>query len=196
MSLLESLSNVIGDRGVAALAEKVGGDKDSVAKAVSAALPTMMGAMGRQADQDGGQDVLQKWLDEQDDDDSPDDAVGFFQSGRHEKTNSAALLDGLFGGKREKVEQGIGQASGLSTSQTGSLMKMLAPLVLAQLTKKNKKSSGGSVFDLIRSGRKEAEEQSSGGSSLIGRFLDQDGDGDFDFGDVMKIGFGFLGGKK
>ena len=195
MSLIESLSNVIGEDGISAIANKVGGDKESVAKAISAALPTMMGAMGRQADSTDGQGALQNWLADHDDDDAPDDAVGFFDSGRHERSDAASMLDGLFGGKRERVESGIGKASGLSTGQTGNLMKMLAPFVLSQLTKRGKQSGGGSVFDLIRGGRREADEESRGGS-LVGRLLDQDGDQDFDLNDVMKLGMGLFGGKK
>ena len=196
MSLLENIQEMIGERGMSQIARHVGGDEQSIDKALSAALPTLLGAMGRKADSDDGQGLLNSFL--RDDDDSPEDSHEFFENKHHEKQDLNPLLDGLFGNKRQKVEDGIGKASGLSSGQAGGLMKMLAPLVISYLGKKalkggSSQAGGGSVFDIIKSAGQEAEEESgrkSGG--MIGRLLDQDGDGDFDFSDVAKLGLGFL----
>ena len=72
---------------------------------------------------------------------------------------------------------------------------MLAPMVLGALGKKQK-SEGLGVGDLMGflGGEKQAVEQ-SGGGSLIGRMLDQDGDGDFDMGDMAKLAMDRFFGK-
>ena len=73
-------------------------------------------------------------------------------------------------------------------------MKMLAPMVMGALGKK-KQSEGLGVGDLMGflGGEQKAVEQ-AGGGSLIGRMLDQDGDGDFDMGDLAKVAMGKLFG--
>lgn len=49
-----------------------------------------------------------------------------------------SLLGSILGGRQNKVEQGIGKASGLNVSQVGSLLAMLAPLVMGALSHKSK----------------------------------------------------------
>ena len=196
MSLLQNIQEMIGERGMAQIAKHVGGDEQSVDKALSAALPTLLGALGRKADSEEGQSLLNQFFDN--DDEAPEDSHDFFENKHHEKKDLNPLLDGLFGSKRQKVEDGIGKASGLSSGQAGGLMKMLAPLIMSYMAKKafsggGKQSGSGSIFDIIKGAGQEAEEESkqkSGG--MVGRFLDQDGDGDFDFSDIAKVGLGLF----
>ncbi len=60
---------------------------------------------------------------------------------------------------------------------------------------KQKTSRGMGVGDLMGflGKEKESVEKESGG--MIGRMLDQDGDGDFDMGDMAKFAMGKLFGK-
>jgi hypothetical protein len=51
----------------------------------------------------------------------------------------------------------------------------------------------GGLGGMLRGERKQMENQASGG--LLAGLLDQDGDGDFDFQDVMKLGMKRLFGK-
>ncbi len=105
-------------------------------------------------------------------------------------------LAGLLGGRQSKVEQGIGKASGLNGGQVGSLMGMLAPLVMGALARKTKTENmdAGGLAGMLRGERKSIENQASGG--LLAGLLDQDGDGDFDFSDIMKLGMSRLFGRK
>lgn len=75
---------------------------------------------------------------------------------------------------------------------------MLAPIVLGALGKQ-KREQGMSVSDLtgyLQRERKVVQEKAPNEMNLLGQLFDQDGDGDFDIGDVAKLGMGFLSKKK
>ena len=52
------------------------------------------------------------------------DIAGLNGEDAHE-SNGSQVLDVLFGGKRDRVENAVSQASGLSSDQSGLLIKML-----------------------------------------------------------------------
>ncbi len=177
------------------ISNKIGADPQQTEKAISAALPTMIGALSRKAEGDDGGGLM-GMLDRDGDGSALDDLAGFIGGGGHESRGNQ-VLDGLFGGKRNRVENAVGQASGLSADQSGMLMKMLGPLVMGALMKKAGGSSGGgldmgSLVNMMQGERQEIERDTQQ-SSMIGRLVDQDGDGDFDFSDMAKIGMGYLG---
>ena len=55
--------------------------------------------------------------------------------------------------------------------------------------------SAGGLSDLLRKESDQIEKESPGGG-LMARMLDQDGDGDFDMSDMMKVGMKFLSRKR
>lgn len=112
------------------------------------------------------------------------------------------VLGKVLGGKQKRVEDSIGKSSGLDLRKIGPLLAILAPLVLgAMKSRASSRSSGNSKTidpsDLTKMmrGERSSIEQKAGGS-LIGRMLDQDGDGDFDLSDIMSLGMKFLFPKR
>ncbi len=77
------------------------------------------------------------------------------------------------------------------------LLMMLAPLLMGALGKRRQQEdlSPGGLGDWLQ-GESDRVEASTGGGGLIGRMLDQDGDGDFDMMDMMKFGAGKLFGGR
>ncbi len=100
------------------------------------------------------------------------------------------LLGGILGQKKDKVESSIGKSSGLSGSQISMLLAMVAPMVLIALTKKAQASDSKNMNDVLQEERAELNKSSSG--SMLGKMFDQDGDGDFDLSDIVKLGMGKL----
>ena len=71
---------------------------------------------------------------------------------------------------------------------------MLAPMVLGALAKQ-KQTQGldaGKLMGYLSKEKASVEEKTGG---MIGKLLDQDGDGDFDLSDVAKLAVGKLFGK-
>jgi hypothetical protein len=108
------------------------------------------------------------------------------------------MLGSVLGGKQKRVEESIGRSSGLDLKKVGPLIAILGPLVIGAMkmrarAKSPTNASGINPADLtnMMRGERSSIEQRAGGS-MIGRMLDQDGDGDFDLSDIMKLGMKFL----
>lgn len=182
---------------VAQISNKIGASEEQTKSAIGAALPTMIGALSRKTEQDGGSGLL-SMLDRDGDGSVLDDLGGFLGSDRHQQPHAQGMLDGLFGAKKDRVENAVGQASGLSSNQSNMLMSMLGPLVMGAVMKKMGGRGTGGGLDLgslvgMMQGEKESMQQNPQSSSMIGRLLDQDGDGDFDMSDMAKMASGYIG---
>ena len=195
-SLMEMLAGQLGGDNLSKISQALGSDENTTKSAVGAALPMLIGALSRNGENEEGAQGIMGALERDNHDGSIfENLSGFLDNKEYEQPKSGAgILGHLLGGKQDRVSQGVSQASGLSTDSSSRLMKMLAPMVLGALGKQ-KKSQGLGVQDLmgLLGGERKAVEQSAGGS-LIGRMLDQDGDGDFDLGDMAKMAMGKLFG--
>ncbi|MCC6512124.1 MAG: DUF937 domain-containing protein [Pirellulaceae bacterium] len=201
-SFLETLSQAIGPAQVKSLAQQIGASPEQTEQAIGLALPTLLGALAKQTDDEQGAQRLHKAI-EQDHDGSVLDNLGSLlgmgNAGAGSASSSAGLasssenglgglLGSILGGRQSRVEQGIGQASGLSGMQVASLLAMLAPLVMGLLGRHQRQQNGGAtdLTDLLRKERTQIQNQAGGG--LLAGLLDQDGDGDFDLQDMLKFG--------
>jgi hypothetical protein len=199
--LMTLLSQHIGSEQIAQIAGKLGASSEQTENAIGMALPTLLGAVARKADDDQGVQELHQSL-EQNDGSILDQLGSLFGGGAASAPSNVQafggagdILGSILGGRQGKVEQGIGKASGLSAGQVASLLGMLAPMVLGAIGKKSRSAQmdAGGLGEMLRTEKKSMENQASGG--LLAGLLDQDGDGDFDFQDVMKLGMKRLFGR-
>lgn len=199
------------------IAQQLGVDDGQAAGAVGAALPLLLGALGKNASQPQGAEALFGAL-QRDHAGTPDlgGLLGMVLGGAQSRqTDGAGMLGHIFGGQQATAEQHLGTATGLGSDRAGQLMKILAPIVLAYLAKRmfsGTESSGGApaaaaglgglgggataqVLGAILGQEQQAVRQQGGvGGGLLGAVLDQDGDGQLGLGDLLKLGGGLLGG--
>jgi len=171
---------------------------------VSAALPLLLGALGRNASQPQGAEALFGAL-------QRDHAGGggldigsvlgavLGGGGASPQTDGAGILGHIFGGRQETAAQGLGQATGLGGSQANTLLKVLAPIVLSYLAQRmlsggNQAASPQALGQVLGQEEQRISQQGGLGGGLLGAVLDQDGDGQLGLGDLLKIGGGLLGG--
>ena len=111
--------------------------------------------------------------------------------------NGAAILGHIFGGQQQRAEAGLGQATGLG-SKAGSLLQMLAPLVMAFLAQRVQAAQmdPGHLGQVLGQEKEQLRQQGGIGGGLLGSLLDQDGDGQVGLGDLVKIGGSLLGGRR
>lgn len=200
--LMDLVSQHIGSEQVEQISKQLGASPEQTQSAIGMALPTLLGAVARKADDENEVQNLHQAV--QDQDDGIFEQLGGLLGGDESSPavqafggNAAGgLLGNILGGRQGKVEQGIGKASGLSGGQTSKLLGMLAPLIMGAIgrTAKSSNMDAGGLAGMLRGEKKQIEEQASGG--LLAGLLDQDGDGDFDFKDVMSLGASRLFGKK
>ncbi|RDZ28901.1 DUF937 domain-containing protein [Lysobacter silvisoli] len=187
------------------MSSQLGLSQSQTAGAVSAALPLLLGALGRNASQPQGAEALFGAL-------QRDHAGGagsgldigsvlgaVLGGGASRQTDGAGILGHIFGGRQDTAAQGLGQATGLGGGQANTLLKILAPIVLSYLAQRMFSGGGGrqaspqALGDVLGQERQRIQ-QDSGAGGLLGAVLDQDGDGQLGLGDLLKIGGGLLGG--
>ena len=206
-SLTDELLSQLQGAPLQQIAEQLGTNPSQAQSAVAAALPMLLGALGRNAAQPQGAADLFGALQR--------DHVGRAAGGGGlgdllgsvlggmgggsvgASADGASILGHIFGGNQQRAEAGLGQATGLGAN-AGQLLQILAPIVmafLAQRTQAGGMDAGGLGAVL---GREHAQVRQQGGvgGDLLGSLLDQDGDGQVGLGDLIKIGGGLLGGRR
>ena len=199
-SLVDQLLGQLQGAPLQQMAQQLGTDTAQTQQAVGAALPLLLGALGRNAAQPGGADSLLGAL-QRDHAGGPDlggllgsllgGGAGAGQSG------GAAILGHIFGGDQQRAQTGLGQATGLG-AQAGPLLQMLAPIVMAFLAQRANagRMDAGGLGQVLGQERERAQQQGGLGGGLLGSLLDQDGDGQVGLSDLLKIGGSFLGGRR
>lgn len=195
-SLMEMLGKTLSGDNLSMISKELGADESTTQGAIGAALPALVGALSRNgSNQQGAEGILGALSQDRHDGGVLDNLSDFLGKKEYDQPRGGAgILGHLLGGQEERVRQGVSKSSGLSAEGSGQLMKMLAPMVLGALGKQQK-SQGFDASSLMGflGGEKESVEKESGG--MIGRMLDQDGDGDFDMGDIAKLAMGKLFGE-
>ena len=203
-SLTDEIFSQMSGAAMQQIGQQLGTGQAQTAGAVAAALPMILGAMGRNTGQAGGADALFGALGR---DHSGGggiaDILGAVLGGQQSRqTDGQGQLGHIFGGQLPRAEAGLGQATGLGNDKAQMLLKILAPIVMAYLAKRmfgGDRQQAASPRDLGNIlGQERAQVQQAGGlgGGLLGAVLDQDGDGQLGLGDLLKMGGSILGGGR
>ena len=207
-SLTDDLASQLQGVPVQQVAQQLGIEPSQASSAVSAALPLLMGALGRNASQPEGAQALFGALQNDHAGGDLGSVLGAVLGGaQNRQTDGAGILGHIFGGSQERAQAGVAQATGLQSGQAGQLLKILAPIVMAYLAKRMFQQREGTqagaanadpdaLSGILGQEQQEIRQQGGLGGGLLGAVLDQDGDGQLGIGDLMKIGGGLLGGGR
>lgn len=177
---MAGIDDLLGSLPIDQIASKLGVDRDTAQKAVTEGGATILTGLERNARTPGGSAAIEKALGthagrESVDLDSVDTADG------------QKILGHIFGGQEQQVAQKLTQEPKTAGIDFGTLLPMLAPIVMGALAKKQ------------AGGRSAGASSSSGGiGDLLGGMLGGAGGGGgaaggFDIGGLLG---GLLGGKK
>lgn len=206
-SLTDELLSQLQGAPLQQIAEQLGTNPSQAQSAVAAALPMLLGALGRNAAQlQGAADLfgaLQR--------DHVGRAAGggglgdllgsvlggMGGGGVGASADGASILGHIFGGNQQRAEAGLGQATGLGAN-AGQLLQILAPIVMAFLAQRTQAGGmdAGSLDAVLGREHAQVRQQGGVGGDLLGSLLDQDGDGQVGLGDLIKLGGGLLGGRR
>lgn len=191
--ILDMLSGSIGQSEISNMSKSIGASPEQTTAAITAALPMLMGALARNSSKEDGANALAGALD-RDHDGSILDNLGGFLSGGNTSMGDG-ILRHVLGGKRNTMEQGIGQMSGLDAQQVGQLIAMLAPVVMGMIGKQKREQNldAGGLSSMLQAERAQTEEKASPEMGMLGSLLDRDGDGNV-ADDIAGLGMDLLGG--
>ena len=199
-SIFDSVMQQLGGQNLSALSQQIGADEATTQKAVQAALPMLLGGMARNTRNPAGAQSLTSALDQHRDGSALQNVGGLIDN--PQSGPGAGILGHVFGGRRETVEQGVGQATGLNGQQIGKLLMVLAPIVMAVLARRKggqaadqPQAPGGDIGGMLQRESQEAAQKAPGGLGALIGMLDRDGDGNpLDDIGRMTGGLGGLGG--
>lgn len=200
--ILQGLMGVLDERALQQIGRQIGADPAQTQGAIQQALPLILGAMGRNAAAPSGAEALHRAVTR---DHANVDLGGLLggllgggQASQPVMSQGESILKHVFGARQERAAAGLGRSSGLDQGSAAQLLKILAPIVMAQIGKTQQQqglSAGGlgDLLGLIGGARPPAQGQAAGGG-LLGAVLDRDGDGDVDFADLAPVAGQVLGG--
>ena len=190
-SLLEMLMENLSGEPTREISKAVGGNEQSVAKALSGALPVLLGAINRNAESSGGAEALLGALGKHDGS-ILDNIGGFLNQGP--SSDGAGILRHVLGQKQGNVEAGIGKMSGLDSRAVSQILTMVAPLVMGALGKQQRQRGldVSGLTGLLGQEKETFTQRAPEATNLLGSLLDTDGDGQIS-DDVINIGGKLLG---
>ena len=196
MSLSAELIQHLRGEPFARISQQLGVPQTQAANAAQAALPLLLGALGRNASQANGAEALFGALQKDHAGTDLGSVLGAVLGGGGQGDQ---ILAHVFGGRQTRAEDALGTATGLGGDRASQLLRMLAPLVLAYLAKRLFSQPGNAspaaLGDVLGQEHQRVIEDREGSGGLLGAVLDQDGDGQLGLGDLMKIG-GLFGDKR
>ena len=130
-SILDAVRQQLGPDSIQQLSSTIGADPEATSRAISMALPALIGGLSQNASQPQGAAALDNALN--DHDGSILDNLGGMLGGGAMGGIGGKILGHILGTKRDPVEQGVGRASGLDAAQVAQLMAMLAPIIMGVL---------------------------------------------------------------
>ncbi len=167
MDLTNILGALTGNDAVSAISDNLKIDSNQVSSVISNALPSLLGAMQKNASTPGGAEALAKALG-----DHAGNAGNIINN-----LKGADLIDGgkilghIFGGDLSNVLGGISKKTGVASNAVGNILASIAPSLLAILGKQNGNSGAaglGGLLGAILGGGQSSNTQTGGLGSILG----------------------------
>jgi len=192
-SLIDLVTQQLGGNNLSQISRQIGADEATTQNAIGMALPVLISGLARNASQPGGAAALDRAVDNHDG--GLLDNLGSVLGGGINASSGAGILGHILGGKRAPVEQGIGRATGLSSQQIGRLLIVLAPIVMAALSRMRQQRAAdapGGAGAVIQQENEEVARRAPDLGGLAG-ILDRNDDGSI-VDDLARMAPGVLGG--
>lgn len=130
-ALTQMITQQIAGGAAGKMAQRLGISETTARTAVNLAVPLILAALARNAARPEGAQNLHQAVAEDHDGSILDNLTGYL--GNPETENGAGILRHALGGQRPVVESNLAQAAGIDPNSAGSLLEMMAPLVMGAI---------------------------------------------------------------
>jgi hypothetical protein len=177
MSLLQILQQHLSGDVVNRISSRIGADPGTTGNAIDAALPLLISALARNA-QDPAQARSLATAVDQDHNGAILEDVPRHVSAPDEQTG-AGILRHVLGGNQQTVQSGLSKATGLDANKVGSLLTTLAPLVMGALGRAKQENGldERGLSTLLTKEQQHLSQSAPGAMSALSRLLDRNSDG-------------------
>jgi len=168
MDLTNILGALTGNDAVNAVSQNLNVDPNQVSSVITSALPSLLGAMQKNASTPGGAEALAKALG-----DHAGSAGNLINNLKiTDLTDGNKILSHIFGGNLSSVLSGISKNTGVSSGIVSKILASIAPSLLAILGKQNGSSGAaglGGLLGALLGGAQQGGNNNSGGlGSILG----------------------------
>ena len=173
------------------LSQRLGVSESTAQTAVQLAVPLILAAFARNASKPQGAQELHQAVSADHDGSILDQLSSYL--GNPQAANGSGILGHVLGGQRPVVENNLAQATGMDQNSAGSLLEMIAPLVMGAVGREQQQNgldpNGLSEFLLQQ---QQAEVQSNPGlMGTLSSMLDSNRDGSV-ADDLSRMAGGFF----
>lgn len=175
--LMDTLNQLL-ERQTGEISTRIGTDESKTRGALHAAVPALLAAFSQEAKRGGG---IRQAIERDHDGAIIDQLSAYLGGGANlspRTTNGAGILDHVLGNRQSDMQQALSAKTGLDAGSIGSLLALLAPIVMGMIGKKSNASPGGgfSLDDLGSILGRETQDAKSRNPD-IGDILDSFGQG-------------------
>ena len=173
------------------LAERLGISESTANTAVQVAVPLILSALARNAQEPQGAQSLHQALNEDHNGSIFDNLTGYVSN--PQSVNGAGILSHVFGGQRPAIENNLAQATGIDQSSAGGLLETIAPLVMGAIGKTQQQEGldASGLSNLLNNQQQQAQNNAPGAMSILNSILDQNNDGS-SMDDLKRMAGGFF----
>lgn len=159
------------------IAARLGISESTANTAVQLAVPLIVAALARNASRPSGAGALHEAVANDHDGSILDNVMGHLSNPA--AANGAGILRHVLGDQRGAVENNLAQATGLDQDKAGSVMEMLAPLVMGALgrTQQQDGLDPSGLAQYLDDQQNEQEAASPGVMGVLSSMLDSNKDG-------------------
>jgi hypothetical protein len=137
-AITQMITQQIAGRAAGQLASRLGVSESTAQTAVQMAVPLIVAALARNASQPQGAQDLHNAVAQDHDGSIMDNVMGYL--GNPQSANGAGVLGHVLGAQRPAVENNLAQATGLDQSSAGSLLEMVAPMVMGAVGREQRQN--------------------------------------------------------
>lgn len=159
------------------IAARLGVSESTANMAVGVAVPLILAALARNsANPQGAQDLHQAVTNDHDGS-ILNNLMGYLSN--PQQGNGAGILGHVLGDQRSDVENNLAQATGLNQSSAGSLLEMVAPLVMGAVGQKQQENGfdPSGLANFLGEQQQQTQAAAPGVMGMLSSMLDSNKDG-------------------
>jgi hypothetical protein len=173
------------------IAQRLGISEASANSAVQVAVPLILAALARNANQPQGAESLHQAINKDHDGSIFDNLMGYISN--PQTANGTGILGHVFGGQQPAIENNLAQATGMDQGSAGNLLATVAPVVMGALgrTQQQEGLDASGLSNLLQGQQQQAQQNDPGAMGLLSSMLDQNNDGSA-VDDLKRMASGFF----